>query len=51
MYEIILEFGNTVIADIINKNDVETIRNKFHIQNDFTPEELEQIKKENKFEK
>ena len=41
-----LEFGSAVIADIINKNDVDTIRNKFHIQNDFTPEELKEIENE-----
>jgi len=48
--EDLLSLGTKAIADRIKKcKDAEEIRQVFNVQNDFTEEELEQVKKENEW--
>eukprot|EP00341_Mesodinium_pulex_P002244 CAMPEP_0116929956 /NCGR_PEP_ID=MMETSP0467-20121206/26900_1 /TAXON_ID=283647 /ORGANISM="Mesodinium pulex, Strain SPMC105" /LENGTH=107 /DNA_ID=CAMNT_0004610045 /DNA_START=165 /DNA_END=484 /DNA_ORIENTATION=+ len=48
-YEPVIEMCCAKLADIVGRNDVESIRTMFHIENDFTPEEIEEIKNEHKW--
>ncbi|KAG4102473.1 E3 ubiquitin ligase SCF complex, Skp subunit [Neocallimastix lanati (nom. inval.)] len=43
----LLDLGCKTVANMIKGKKVEELRKLFNIQNDFTPEEEEQIKKEN----
>jgi len=45
----LLDVGCKTVANMIKGKTPEQIRNLFNIQNDFTPEEEEQIKKENEW--
>ncbi|GMS98676.1 hypothetical protein PENTCL1PPCAC_20851, partial [Pristionchus entomophagus] len=43
----LLETARKTIANMIKGKSAEQIRSHFHIKNDFTPDEEEQIRKEN----
>ncbi|KAJ3023843.1 hypothetical protein HKX48_000531 [Thoreauomyces humboldtii] len=45
----LLDLGCKTVANMIKGKSVEEIRKTFNIQNDFTPEEEEQIRKENEW--
>ena len=45
----LLDIGCMTISNIIKENTVEDIRKIFNVVNDFTPEELEKIREENKW--
>ena len=46
----LLDMGCMTVANLIKtKNSGEEIRQLFNIENNFTPEEMEQVKKENKW--
>ncbi|KAI8918356.1 hypothetical protein PhCBS80983_g01168 [Powellomyces hirtus] len=45
----LLDLGCKTVANMIKGKTVEEIRKTFNIQNDFTPEEEEQIRKENEW--
>ncbi|XP_010458359.1 PREDICTED: SKP1-like protein 18 [Camelina sativa] len=46
-YEGLLGFASQAVADYIKDKSPEEVRDIFHIENDFTPEEEEEIRKEN----
>lgn len=45
----LLDLGCSKVADMLKGKTVEQIRTMFNIENDFTPEEEEKIKKENEW--
>jgi S-phase kinase-associated protein 1 len=45
----LLDLGCKTVANMIKGKSVEEIRKTFNVQNDFTPEEEEAIKKENEW--
>jgi S-phase kinase-associated protein 1 len=45
----LLDIGCKIVANMIKGKNVEEIRKIFNITNDFTPEEEEQIKRENEW--
>jgi S-phase kinase-associated protein 1 len=45
----LLDLGCKTVANMIKGKSVEEIRKTFNVQNDFTPEEEETIKKENEW--
>ena len=45
----LVDVGCFHVAQLMNGKSVEEMRDMFHIKNDFTPEEIETIKKENAF--
>lgn len=45
----LLDMGCKTVADMIKGKSPEEIRKTFNIQNDFTPEEEEQIRRENEW--
>jgi hypothetical protein len=48
-YELLLNSGCKIVANMIKGKTPEQIRQTFNIKNDFTPEEEEQVKKENEW--
>ena len=45
----LLDVGCTTVANMIKGKSPEEIRKTFNIQNDFTPEEEDQIRRENEW--